>query len=327
MNTKTIVISGLKVIVLAFILTVCFMVAANISGISTLSAGSEPPPVNAEAVLIALLVASLLEASILSYLILRSRWSGWKLVGTVFLAFYGLNTIVAQIESVVYLQHQLPEGMISKLFVMGAIVAGLFSPLAVLILSKRRQSVMPQENNLRLVIPKGEWVWKIGLIAIAYLILYYTFGYFIAWKNPAVQAYYRGTDPGSFLAQLGQIWAATPWMFPFQAFRGMLLMTFALPVIRMHKGQSGEIALAVALLFAVWSSQLLLPNPYMPEEVAKTHLVETASANFVFGWLVGWLLSRHHVSLRDLFGQTNKVSNGAALPGSPAQMTAGKQAE
>jgi hypothetical protein len=305
---KTIAILGLKVIVLAIILSVCFMVASIISGVSTPPAGSEPLPVDAGAVL----VASLLPTAVLTYLILRSRWSGWKLVGAVFLAFYGLNTVVTQIESLVFLPRHLPPGMIPKLFVMGAIVAGLFSPLAVLILGKIRRELTPQGPNLRTVMLPGEWAWKLGAIAAAYVILYFTFGYFVAWKNPAVQAYYGGTDPGNFFAQIGQIWATTPWMFPLQALRAMLWTAFALPVIRMLKGQSWETGLAVALLFAVWSSQLLLPNPYMPEVVAKTHLVETTSSNFIFGWLVSWLLSRHHSSLGDLFGRAKAVSSGAA---------------
>jgi hypothetical protein len=31
----------------------------------------------------------------------------------------------------------------------------------------------------------------------------------------------------------------------------------------------------------------------MPEPVRMTHLVETASSNFVFGAIVGWLLAHH----------------------------------
>lgn len=301
MSTKMVIILGLRVIALTIILFLCFTVASIISGVSTLPAGAEPPPVDAGSIVLPLLVVSLLETTVLTYIILRSRWTGWKLVGAVFMAFYGLNTVVAQIESVVYLPRQLPPGMIPKLFVMGAIMAGLFSPPAVLILGKMRRKVTPQAPNLRLVMLPGEWTWKLAAIAGAYLILYYTFGYFVAWKNPAVQAYYGGTDPGAFFAQIANIWATTPWMFPFQALRAILWVAFVLPVIRMLKGQSWEIGVAIALLFSVWSTQLLLPNPHMPEAVARTHLVETVSSNLIFGWLVGWLLSRHHSSLRDLF--------------------------
>jgi hypothetical protein len=53
------------------------------------------------------------------------------------------------------------------------------------------------------------------------------------------------------------------------------------------KGPWWEAGFAVALLFAVvMNSQLLLPNPLMPLDVRMVHLVETASSNFLFGWLI-----------------------------------------
>ncbi|HEX5834694.1 MAG TPA: hypothetical protein VFY34_12605, partial [Pyrinomonadaceae bacterium] len=55
-------------------------------------------------------------------------------------------------------------------------------------------------------------------------------------------------------------------------------------------GEWWESGLAVALLFAVMTSQLLLPNPLMPAEVRMVHLVETATSNFLFGWLVVLIL-------------------------------------
>ena len=288
------------------------MLAALISGISEPPVGSEPIPDDTSNVLTALLVSSLLQTSVLSYIILRSRWAGWKLIGTLFIAFYGSMTVIAQLESVVYLQHQLPPGMISKIFVMGVIISALFSPIAVLILGKMRPAVTAESANLRLVMPISEWIWKLIAITVAYMFLYYSFGYFVAWKNPAVQTYYGGTDPGNLFAQLAGIWESTPWMFPWQALRALLWMAFVLPMIRMLKGQSWEIGLLMALFFSVWSTQLLLPNPYMPAEVARTHFVETISSNFIFGWFMGWLLSKHHSSFTDLFKVSEAVSNNTA---------------
>ena len=310
MSAKTIATCGVKVIALTIIMFLSFTVASIVSGVSALPAGVEPPPVDAGATSLALFVASLLETAVLTTIILRSRWSGWKLVGTIFLAFYGLNTVVAQIESIVFLPHQLPPGMIPQLFLMGAITAGLFSPLAVLILGKMRRESESRAPNPRQGLPLGEWAWKLAAIAVAYVILYFAFGYFVAWKNPAVRAYYGGTDPSSFFAQIAWIWRTTPWLFPLQALRAMLWTAFALPVIRMHKGRPWEVSLAVGLLFAVWSSLLLLPNPYMPEAVAKAHLVETAPSNLIFGCIVGWLLSRRHAPPRGVFTERFRRSEG-----------------
>jgi hypothetical protein len=196
-----------------------------------------------------------------------------------------------QIESAVFLTH-LPPGMLPRLFLMGALIAAPFSVLAVLILGKRKAKAVDTRPDSRLVMPASEWAWKLAVIALAYVILYFTFGYFVAWRRPAVQEYYGGTDPGSFVAQMRTVLRDTPWLVPFQIVRAMLWVVLALPVIRMLKGQRTETALAVGLLFAVvMNAQLLLPNPYMPEAVRMAHLVETASSNLIFGVFVGWLLA------------------------------------
>ena len=131
------------------------------------------------------------------------------------------------------------------------------------------------------------------LLALALIAL--PFGYFIAWRNPAVREYYGGVDQGSFVAQMGTVLRNTPWLIPFQIVRAMCWVALALPVIRMLKGQRTETALAIGLLFAVvMNAQLLLPNPYMPEPVRMAHLVETASSNLIFGFFIGWLLTQRH---------------------------------
>jgi hypothetical protein len=251
--------------------------------------------------LMALLAVCFLDTLVLTYIILRSRWAGWRLMATVFFVFYGVMTFISQIESAVF--HILPLGVLPRLFLMGVLVAAPFSPLAVLILGKgKADTATVNEPNSRLQMPIKEWAWKLAAIAIIYMILYSTFGYFIAWKNPALQAYYGGIDEGSFFAHMKAVFTSAPWLEPFQALRGILWALLALPVIRMTKGRWQETAIAVGLLFAVlMNSQLLLPTPLMPEAVRMTHLVETASSNFIFGYLIVWMLHRHHSSLSDFF--------------------------
>jgi hypothetical protein len=128
------------------------------------------------------------------------------------------------------------------------------------------------------------------LIAVAYVIIYFTFGYFIAWRNPAVRAYYGGSDLAGFIPHLRNLLRDEPFLFVLQMLRGVLWAAIAVPIIEMTKGKWWESGLAVSLLFAVMTSQLLLPNPLMPSEVRMAHLVETATANFLFGWLVVLIL-------------------------------------
>jgi hypothetical protein len=138
--------------------------------------------------------------------------------------------------------------------------------------------------------PARAWVVKLLLIVVIYVVIYFTFGYFIAWRSPAVRAYYGGSDPGSFIAQIMSVLRDQPSLFLLQIVRALLWAALAVPVIRMIKGKWWEAGLAVALLFAMASSQLLLPNPLMPYEVRMAHLLETATSNFLFGWLVVLIL-------------------------------------
>ncbi len=278
----------LRVIVLTIILFICFGVAAGVVGIAGNSQTSGQPAAGA----LPLLTVCFLETAVLTYLILRSRWTGWRLTATVFFVFYGVTTFMSQIESAVFLT-RLPPGMLPRLFLMGALIAAPFSVLAVLILGKRKAEAVDTQPNSRLVIPASEWAWKLVVIALAYLILYFTFGYFIAWRNPAVREYYGGIDEGGFVGQMGKVLRNTPWLIPFQIVRAMCWVALALPVIRMLKGKWPETALAIGLLLAVvMNAQLLLPNPYMPEPVRMAHLVETASSNLIFGAFIGWLLTQ-----------------------------------
>jgi hypothetical protein len=283
---KATVIIAIRLLALTVLYFVCF---AAVSAALLPAASEQAAPVQAGAALVALLAVSLLNTLVLGYVVIRSRWAGWKLVLAIFFVFYGVMTVMPQIETAFFLT-RLPPGMLPRLFLSGAIIAALFSSLAVLILGKRRSNPTESNRHSRLDMPVGEWVGKLLLIVIAYLVIYFTFGYFIAWKSAAVRAYYGGSDPGSFLAQMRSVVRDTPLLLPLQVVRAILWTAIAVPIIRMMKGQWWEAGLAVALLFAVTGSQLLLPNPLMPQEVRMVHLLETATSNFLFGWLIVLIL-------------------------------------
>lgn len=86
-----------------------------------------------------MLFTCFLQTLVTAYPILRSRWTGWRLVLAIFGVFYGVATFLSQIESLVYLDHLtgiIPADFIGKLSLQGLIVAALYAPLAVLILGK-----------------------------------------------------------------------------------------------------------------------------------------------------------------------------------------------
>lgn len=290
MNLKTILATSLKIAALTFIMFVCFVVAASVVGMGNDAAQTQTQAEQASGALL-LLIVCLLNTLVLAYLILRSRWRGLKLTATVFFVFYGVMTVMSQIESAVFIT-KLPSGMLPKLFAMGALLAAPFAVLAVLILGKRKAATGDEQIELA-ARPMREWAWKLGALVLAYVVLYFTFGYFIAWQNPTVREYYGGGELLGFFGHMSDVLRNQTWLVLLQIVRGLMWIALALPVIRMFKGARWEVALAVGLLFAVvMNAQLLLPNPLMPEAVRMTHLLETASSNFIFGGVTGWAFAR-----------------------------------
>jgi hypothetical protein len=204
---------------------------------------------------------------------------------------YGVSTVAAQIESVFFLSNKLPPGMIRAIFLQGAIAAALFAPLAVLLLGKWRTAsgvpTFPAPARMR----AASAVRRLALIVVAFVFLYMFFGYYVAWRSPAVRHYYGGPEFSSFYAALKANWMYHRWIYPLQVFRALLYAACLYPLIRMLRAARWETALAMALFLSVWTTMLLLPNPIMPSSVAHTHFWETLGFSLVFGALAGWLLS------------------------------------
>jgi len=200
-------------------------------------------------------------------------------MATMAVVYYGMNTFMSQIESAVFLPHVLPEGMLAKLFINGAVVGGLLAPLAVLIMGKLN-SHETSEDNARLVMPASEWAWRMFVCALLYVVLYYLFGYFVAWQNPDVRALYSGLEMPA-------------WLPLFQFMRGLMWAALTLPITRMMKGDWWQAGVANGLLMAMlMNAALLIPNnPIMSDSVRMSHFIETATSNFIFGFAATWLLA------------------------------------
>ena len=282
---KALIITAIRFLAVAILHFVCFVV---VSGALLSSGAEQPAPSEAGATLVTLFIVSLITAAVWTCVILRSRWSGWKLVLTVFFVYFGVSTLMSQIETA-YFVTRLPPGMVPRLFLAGLIIAAVFAPLAVLILGRFRSR--EGSGGMRLKMPISAWILKLFLIVIAYLVLYFTFGYFFAWRIPAVREYYGGSDPAGFLSHITSLIRNEPMLFVLQTVRALLWTALAVPIIKMMRGPWWHAGLAVALLFGVFmTAPLLLPNTLMPEEVRMAHLVETSTSNFLFGWLIVLML-------------------------------------
>jgi hypothetical protein len=280
---------SLKVIALTIVSFVAFAVAGVVSGVARPATSTAPAGPSSQAAasspLPVLLLLCVLVAAVFSWAICRTRLRGWRLVLSVYAAHLGLGTVMAQMESALFLPAHLPPGFVGRMMVMGAVNAAIFAPVAVWIWGGLGGARGAEAGPRPALLPGPV---RIASLAAVYVAIYLAAGYFIAFRNPDVLAYYGASDPGTFAGQVRSIWEHTPWFFAFQLLRGVMWIGFALPLILAFRGARLERALLIGCLYSMWIVLLLMPNPYMPESVRLSHLFETLPSTFVFGGLVGW---------------------------------------
>lgn len=289
---KVALVVTVRVVLFFVVIMACFMFAGAMSSLAGGSGASAPPagedPARVAAVLFsALLLMCGCVALVVSGLVLRARVAGWGLAAALSLATFGVMTFLYYIEAVVFLRTKMSPADMNGMLILGVVFSVLLGPLAVLMLGRWRRP-----SAAVVIGPAGGWMWKLAALGVCYVALYMTFGYFVAWQNPALRAYYGGTDAGNFVADMYRNLVNTPWVFPLQFGRGILWALFLLPLIRRFGRGPAETGLAMALFSAVWCLQLLFPNPYMPADIRWSHLLETLGSNVIFGFGVGWLLAR-----------------------------------
>ncbi len=290
LESATIMKFVLLLILKLALLTIVFAVLLLIgSFVFVRSAASSAPidPAQTQAALLGYLVIALVDTLVIALIILRSRWTGWRLMLATGFAVYGAMTFMPQIETYWFAPAMTtmnigPE-MIRGLFLQTIPLLAVFVPLAVWLLGKARASDSVSEPDASLPHSLGDWAWRLILVVLAYLVLYFGFGFLVAWQNPAVRDLY---DAGA-----NQSVFAFDRLIPFQMLRALLWLLFALPVIRMTRGSLWQVALVVGLLLALPMNMfLILPSQLMSSSVRLSHFVETSTSNFIFGVVITYLM-------------------------------------
>jgi len=261
-----------RVIILTFLLFAIFSLT-SLALFPASSGGSES--------IFPLLLVCLLNVLVLSLLVVNSRVGGIKLVLVIFSIFFGVSTLLSQIETLVFLNYFesiVPSDILIGIFVNGLLIAAIFSPLAVLVLGR----IKDDKGFGKLSMSLKEWFWKLTATSLFYVIVYISFGMFVFMPlaGSSFQEYYGNL-------QLPQ------WILPFQWFKGLIWVSLAVLIIKTVKGSPIEVGLITAMLFSVlMASSLLLPNEFMPKEIRFAHFVEIMTSNFLFGLVATYVLYR-----------------------------------
>jgi hypothetical protein len=137
----------------------------------------------------------------------------------------------------------------------------------------------------------GALAWRLPVAGLVFVVVYWLFGYFVAWQFPAVRQYYSGSpELVPFFRHTAATVTGSPWFLPVQFGRGLLWGLLALLAVKLMGGSRTWSILAVAAVFTLFGLQLLVPNPMMPTEIRLPHLLETSSSMLLYGAFLGWFL-------------------------------------
>lgn len=224
------------------------------------------------------------------FVIRNSTWRGLKLISGVIAVFFCVNTAMTQIET-------------------------LFFADAFPVLTKRDIFLITVANGVPIfaAVPLSMWLFRSGsaerileynkgfprigtlfpgllLIGLIYLIIYFVFGYFVAWQEESLRVFYGGTsDIEGFLNNLVANFRRNPWIFPFQFFRGVLFGLIVLPLMAMLKDKPSIKLTGLVLVMLSAGIALIIPNPLFPDTVRWAHFREMMSSMFLFA-VVLWLV-------------------------------------
>jgi hypothetical protein len=238
-------------------------------------------PEQALAPLPGLFLTCLLNAVVVVWFTSRSRLSGLKLAGVVFVIVFGVMFFMTQIETIYFNDSiQMPWQIIFSTMFTGVFVGLVAAWLAV----RYKQGL--DVNDEPAASTPANLPAKFAALSITYLVFYFFFGYYVAWQFPALREYYSGTtDILPFITHMqGQI-ANDFGLIVFQIFRGFLWAGIAyLITVNIAAGNPAEKAILVGLAVSIgFATPLFVPNEYMPSAVRFGHFFELLIENFLFG--------------------------------------------
>lgn len=235
-------------------------------------------------------------------MIVTSKWRGWKLALILAVAYYGSFTFITQIETWYFLYGiTVSTELIFALFLMGLTIPLLFIPAAIFICGYWKNEGVKSSVKL-LSMPVKQFILRLGVVSIIYIIIYWLAGYFIAWQNPELRAFYGSSgEITPFWEHTFQTLYSTPDLFILQLIRGALFTLFVYPVVRGSSVNPWLNSIIIGSLLAIPHLGHVLANPLIPSaEVRFSHMIETASSTFLFGMIIVWFFHRNFPPKKEL---------------------------
>jgi hypothetical protein len=214
------------------------------------------------------------------YLLNKLTLKGFRLIAVTSLTIYGIQIFMTQIETWIFIGAfpSITPEVLTNIFVTNLIQIVVVTIAGYFLWKPKKSST----SEIKVAINVEGKYWKLAVLSVLYMILYFTFGYFIAWQHDILREFYHGSVSGISNTELVFI----------QIGRGALWVLFCMPSILYLKGNRTEKVIIVAVMMAILPTILLLmPNPFMPLQIRMAHFIEVFLSNGIFGTCLSLLMT------------------------------------
>lgn len=235
-----------------------------------------------ESNLIPILFVELGTVATICFITVNAKSKGiWLYLGAIG-SVYFIQTFMTQIETMVFQNAFTGLATSDILLMMVADFCCILMIGLLMILLLKKKSSSQRVWNVSLEWKKvGKRIFINGLI---YMVIYFIFGYFVAWKSEALRIFYSGqaTDYG-FIHQLYSNLCQSPMIYPIQLIRGMLFTVGVIPLMKINWNRKLQFEISVCAVFLLTAIGLLIPNFLFPDAVRLRHFIEMISSMLLFG--------------------------------------------
>ena len=279
------------------ILTICItviwsLVSGILMGVFGFVKQSASNPSDSLKSIIALFLLCICNGIMVVWYTKRSHYTGKKLFINIMFLIFGIFSFMTQIETLYFNNSvKMPILMLLITVFTGAIISTFCGIFAVKIKNKLKGQI---ESNYVLNLDSiKKSIGKFTVLAFIYMIFYFFFGYYIAWKFPVLRQFYTGsTDIIPYITHMQNQLHEDAFLVVFQIFRGFLWTFIGYMLLRglAVKNKIERYILMGLLLSVPLATPLFAPNDFMPAGVRFGHFFELLIENFLFGVILTYIL-------------------------------------
>ncbi|MDH3649415.1 MAG: hypothetical protein OEQ53_07010 [Saprospiraceae bacterium] len=222
-------------------------------------------------------LANFLVTLVLGYYAINSTLVGLKLSVSLFLIYFLIGNFNILIEALIFNVTDQAE-TIKEVF-NGFCTILVFSPFFVYLLGKWK-SIPLQINS----VPRSifNWIWRIVVAYLLYLFVYLLAGFILQTAYPPLMTFYEDKIPPVDL------------IFQTQILRALIFAGITILILKTTDLKIFIKAILIGVVFSILGgvAPLIPPNEFMPYYIRLGHFFEVGISNFIYGFLVAYLLSQ-----------------------------------